>query len=136
VVAGSAGAMKVVMTDPNHIAAAATGAGTGDNSNALAMANLATGLIVNGQTPTNYYSQFVSNLGSMVSEVQTDNTAQTASVTQLQTQVQSLSGVNMNDEASSMQQLENSYQAASQVFSLLNKIMTSALNLGVETAVS
>ena len=136
VVAGSAGAMKVVMTDPNHIAAAATGAGTGDNSNALAMANLATGLIVNGQTPTNYYSQFVSNLGSMVSEVQTDNTAQTASVTQLQTQVQSLSGVNLNDEASSMQQLENSYQAASQVFSLLNKIMTSALNLGVETAVS
>ena len=35
-----------------------------------------------------------------------------------------------------MQQFERSYQAASQVFSLLNTVMTSALNLGVETAVS
>jgi flagellar hook-associated protein 1 FlgK len=56
--------------------------------------------------------------------------------TQLQTQQNALSGVNLNDEASAMQQLETSYQAASQVFSLLNTIMTSALNLGVETAVS
>ena len=35
-----------------------------------------------------------------------------------------------------MQEFERSYQAASQVFSLLNTVMTSALNLGVETAVS
>jgi len=35
-----------------------------------------------------------------------------------------------------MSTMENSYQAASQVFSILNKVMTSALNLGEETAVS
>ncbi len=35
-----------------------------------------------------------------------------------------------------MQRFETSYQAASQVFSLLDKIMTSALNLGEQTAVS
>lgn len=135
-VAGSALSMSVAMTDPNQIAAAGFGDGTGDNSNAVAMANFATQPIVGGQTPSNYYSQFVSRLGSMVSEVQTENTAQNASVTQLQTQQSALSGVNLNDEASAMQTFENSYQAASQVFSLLNTIMTSALNLGVETAVS
>ncbi len=32
--------------------------------------------------------------------------------------------------------LETSYQAASQVFNILNTIMASALNLGVETAVT
>ena len=86
--------------------------------------------IVNGQTPINSYSNFVSTLGSTVSEVQTENTAQNASVTQLQTQNNALSSVNLNDEAAAMSTLENSYQAASQVFTLLNTIMASALNLG------
>ena len=135
-VAGSAAAMSVVMTDPSQIAAAGVGNGTGDNSNAVTMANLGGGLIVNGQTPINYYSNFVSTLGSTVSEVQTENTAQNASVTQLQTQNNALSSVNLNDEAAAMSTLENSYQAASQVFTLLNTVMTSALNLGEETAVS
>jgi flagellar hook-associated protein 1 FlgK len=135
-VAGSAAAMSVTMTDPNQIAAAGTGNGTGDNSNAVAMANLASQTIVNGQTPINYYSNFVSTLGSTVSEVQTENTAQSASVSQLQTQNNALSSVNLNDEASAMSTLETSYQAASQVFTILNTVMAAALNLGVETAVA
>jgi flagellar hook-associated protein 1 FlgK len=91
---------------------------------------------VNGQTPTNYYSSFVSTLGSTVSAVQTQNTAQTASVSQMQSQVNSQSSVNLNDEASSLTTLERSYQAASQVFSILNNVLSSALNLGTETTVS
>jgi flagellar hook-associated protein 1 FlgK len=135
-VAGSAAGMSVTMTDPRQIAAAGAGDGTGDNSNAIAMANLANQSIVNGQTPTDYYSNFVSTLGSTVSNVQTENTAQNASVTQLQTQNDALSGVNLNDEASSMATLERSYQAASQVFAMLNTIMASVLNLGEQTTVS
>jgi flagellar hook-associated protein 1 FlgK len=88
------------------------------------------------QTPSNYYSSFVSSLGSTVSEVSTESTTQTASVTQLQTQVDSLSGVNLNDEASALTTFERSYDAASQVFSILDKIMASALNLGEATTVS
>jgi flagellar hook-associated protein FlgK len=88
------------------------------------------------QTPINYYSSFVSTLGSTVSEVQTENTAQSASVTQLQTQNNALSSVNLNDEAAAMSKLETSYQAASQVFTTLNTLMASALNLGQETAVA
>lgn len=135
-VSGSAQSMSVTMTDPNHIAAASSTAGTGDNSNAIKMYNLSTQTIVNGQTPTNYYSSFVSTLGSTVSAVETQNTAQTASVSQLQSQVNSQSAVNLNDEASSLTTLERSYQAASQVFSILNNVLSSALNLGTETTVS
>ena len=124
------------MTDPNQIAAAGLNEGTGDSSNAAAMASLAKQPIVNGQTPTNYYSNFVSTLGATVSGVQTENTAQNASVTQLQTQNDALSSVNLNDEASSMTTLERSYQAASQVFTMLNTIMAAALNLGDQTTVS
>jgi flagellar hook-associated protein 1 FlgK len=135
-VAGSAAAMSVVMVDPNHIAAAGAGLGTGDNSNATAMAALASQAIVNGDTPTNYFANFVSVLGSTVSNVQTENTAATASVTQLQTQSNALSSVNLNDQASAMSTLERSYQAASQVFTMLNTLMASTLNLGEQSTVS
>jgi len=89
-----------------------------------------------GATPIDYYSNFVSTLGATVSEVQTENTAQNASVTQLQTQNNALSSVNLNDEAAAMSTLETSYQAASQVFTILSTIMASALNLGEETTVT
>ncbi len=88
------------------------------------------------QSPVNFFSNFVTTLGATVAEVQTENTAQNASVTQLQSQNNALSAVNLSNEAVAMQQLERSYQAGSQVFAILNSIMTSALNLGVQTAVS
>jgi flagellar hook-associated protein 1 FlgK len=135
-VAGSAMTMSVIMTDPSQVAAASVGAGTGDNSNTVTMAGLGAQAIVNGATPTNFYSNLVTALGSTVASVQTENTAQNASVTQLQNQSNALSAVNLNDEAAALQQFQRSYQAASQVFNILNTIMTSALNLGVETAVS
>jgi len=135
-IAGSAAAMTVTMTNPNQIAAAGFGNGTGDNSNAVVIAGLGGQQVVNGQSPTDYYSNFVTNLGSTVSEVQTADTAQNASVSQLQTQNNALSGVNLNDEAAALSTLETSYQAASQVFNMLNTIMTSALNLGMQSTVS
>ena len=135
-VAGSAHSLQVVLTDPNKIAAAGLGQGTGDNTNALAAANLATQAIINGQTPSDFYSSLISTLGVSVSETTTENTALAASVTQLQGQRDSLSGVNLNEEAANLQEFQRSYQAASQVFTILNSVYASALNLGVETAVA
>lgn len=134
-VAGSAAAMSVSMTDPDGIAAAAAGQGSGDNSNAVALASLGGQAVAGGQTPINFFSNFVSTLGAKVAQVQTENTAQNASVTQLQTQRNALSSVNLNDEASALTTLERSYQAAAQVFSILNTIIASALNLGEQTTV-
>jgi DNA-binding response OmpR family regulator len=135
-VAGSAAALTVALSDPGKIAAAGLDLGTGDGSNAVAAASLATQGFISGQTPSNFYSNLVSTLGATVSETTTTNTALTASVTQLQSQVSSLSGVSLDDEASSLEEFQRSYQAASQVFTILNSIMASALNLGVETAVA
>lgn len=155
--AGAAKQMSVVMADPNGIAAAGAGKGTGDNSNAIALANLGTlanppvlsGLtlpdgtvlaagqtLLNGQMPSGYYSGFVTSLGSTVSQVETENTAENASVSQLQTMNNALSQVNLNDEAAAMTTLQRSYQAASQVYAMLDRIMAAAINLGQQTAVS
>jgi flagellar hook-associated protein 1 len=135
-VAGSAAKMNVTMTDPSQIAAAALGQGSGDNANARALAALARSPILGGLTPSGFYSRFVTTLGATVAHVQIEATAQNMSVTQLQTARNALSSVNLNDEAAFMQQFERSYQAASQVFAILNKIMASAINLGVQTAAS
>jgi flagellar hook-associated protein 1 FlgK len=135
-VTGSAISMRVVLTDPNQIAAAGSGEGTGDSSNAAAIAALANASIVNGQTPNDYYASLVSALGATVAEASTENTALNASVTQLQTLNDSISSVNLNDEASAMTTLERSYQAASQVFSMLNTLIASVLNLGEQATVS
>jgi flagellar hook-associated protein 1 FlgK len=128
--------MRVTMTDPDKIAASGAGEGVGGNSNAVAIANLAGTSNVSGKSPSDFYAALVTNVGSKVSQVQIENTAQNASVTQLQTQRDALSNVNLNDEASALTILERSYQAASQVFAILNSVMASALNLGEQTTVS
>lgn len=154
---GSASVMAVQMTDPNQIAAASVGQGNGDNSNAVTLANLGSltdppilnGLtfpdgtvlapaqtLLGNLTPSNYYSGMVTTLGATVAQVQTESAAQSASVTQLQTQNNALSQVNLNDEAAAMTTLERSYQAASQVFAMLNTVIAAAINIGVQTAVS
>jgi flagellar hook-associated protein 1 len=133
---GSAAQIAVVMTDPTQIAAAAAGAGPSDNSNAVAMANLQNAGIVGGVSPTSYFSDMVTSLGSLASQVSSENTAQQAALTQLQDQIGSISGVNLNDEAAQLSSLEQSYQSASKLFTILDQVMVSALNLGVQTSYS
>ena len=126
----------MVMTDPAGIAAGVSGNGNLDNTNVTAMAGIANLSNVDGVTPTAYFSDFVTALGSLVSEVSTESTAEQASLTQLQNQIGSLSGVNLNDEAAQLETLEQSYQAASKLFTILDQVMTAALNMGVQTSYS
>jgi len=131
---GAAAAISVAITSSSQIAAAGSGLGPSDDTNLLALANLANQSAVAGATPTNYYSSFVATIGTLVADVSTQNAAQQASQTQLQTQVNSLSAVNLNDEAASLETFEQSYQAASKIFTTLDEVITAALNLGVPTA--
>jgi flagellar hook-associated protein 1 FlgK len=130
---GAASQISVSMTDPSLVAAASTGEGAQGGSNITAMANLANQAVVSGQTPASYYSDMLTSLGSLVSEVQAQNTGQQNSVTQIQNQIGSISGVSLNDEAASLDTTEQAYQAASKVFTILSNVMNAALNLGVET---
>jgi flagellar hook-associated protein 1 FlgK len=133
---GAAANISVAITDPNLVAAAATGEGSSGSSNATTLLNLGTGGTVSGTTPSNYYSSLVSSVGSTVSTMTSNNTAQQANVTQLTTQVTTLSGVSLDEEASNLTTYERSYQAASQVFTIINTLMASVLNLGEQSTVS
>ncbi|MGC1781845.1 MAG: flagellar hook-associated protein FlgK [Acidobacteriaceae bacterium] len=135
-VAGSAAGIAVAITDPSEIAASTGTNGPGDNSNLESMLNVENATGISGQTPANYYASFISGLGGEVSGLNTQNQAQQASLTQVQSQVSSLSAVSLNEEAANLQTFEQAYQAASQVFSIVGTLINSALSLGVQTAVT
>ncbi|MHB1743358.1 MAG: flagellar hook-associated protein FlgK [Acidobacteriaceae bacterium] len=130
-----AASLSVALTDPSLIAASAPGNGPGDNTNLESMINVQNLTTVSGQTPANFYASFISTLGSKVSGLNTQNQAQQASLTQVQSQVNALSGVSLNEEAANLQTYERAYQSASQVFNIVDTLVVSALNLGMQTPV-
>jgi flagellar hook-associated protein 1 len=132
----AAALIQVATVDPNAVAAAATGQGSAGNTNASALANLASANIVNGQTASGFLASFLGQIGSDTAAATTNNGAQQATLTQLTTQRDSLSGVSLDQEASNLTQYQRAYQAASQVFNIANSIMASAINLGVQTTVT
>jgi len=133
---GAAAQIAVATTDPNAIAAAATGEGSAGNTNASALADLSSANIVGGQTASGFLASFLGQIGGDTSAAITNNSAQQATLTQLTTQRDSLSGVSLDEEAANLTQYQRAYQSAAQVFNIANSIMASALNLGVETSVT
>jgi flagellar hook-associated protein 1 FlgK len=134
--AGAAGTISVATSDPNAIAAAAVGEGSSGDANATALSGLANAALVNGQTVAEYYSSTLTQLGGRTQQVADENTTQQASLTQLTTQQSSQSTVSLDQEAANLTLYERSYDAAAKVFTIVDQLMASALNLGEETTVS
>jgi flagellar hook-associated protein 1 len=133
---GAAASIQLLPTDPGAIAAAKAGEGSAANDNATALANLSTANVVRSQTASGFLASFLGQIGSDTAGATTSNTAQQAMLTQLTTQRDSLSGVSLDQEAANLTQYQRSYQAASQVFNIVDALMAGAINLGVQTAVT
>ena len=104
--------------------------GTGDNTNALAAANQqTTGVLSNGTiSVSGAVGAMISGAGAMAQQVNTAQTAQTAVNTQAQTNVQSVSGVNLDEEAANLLQWQQAYQASAQALSVANSLFTTLLD--------
>jgi flagellar hook-associated protein 1 FlgK len=100
------------------------------------LADLSNVNVAGGQTASGFLASFLGQIGNDTSAATTNNSAQQATLTQLTTQRDSLSGVSLDEEASNLTQYQRAYQAAAQVFNIGNSIMAIALNLGVETSVT
>ena len=104
--------------------------GTGDNTNALAAANQQTsGVLSNGTiSVSGAVGALISGAGALAQQVNTAQTAQTAVNTQATTNVQSISGVNLDEEAAHLMQWQQAYQASAQALSVANGLFTTFLN--------
>ncbi len=105
---------------------------TGDNRNALLMAGLQTqNLLANGTTSfQGAYSQLVGSVGSKTSELTVTSKAQDAMVTQTVANQQSVSGVNLDEEAANLIRYQRAYQAAAKAMQIANTMFDSLLTLG------
>jgi flagellar hook-associated protein 1 len=104
--------------------------GTGDNRNALAAANQQNvGVLNNGTTSvTAGVSALITGLGSQAQQINTAQTAQAAVNAQALSSVQSTSGVNLDEEAASLLQWQQAYQAAAQALTIGTSLFTTLID--------
>jgi flagellar hook-associated protein 1 FlgK len=102
----------------------------GDNSNALALAaGQSTGVLSGGTVSvTGAASALVTDLGSQAQQINTAQTAQTAINTQASNAVQSVSGVNLDEEAANLLKWQNAYQAAAQALTIGESLFTTLID--------
>jgi flagellar hook-associated protein 1 FlgK len=133
---GAAANLSVAITNPALIAASSDGT-AGSNGNAEAMYALSTQPIiggpVGGQTPTNYYSTIVLNVGNATSNATADQTASSQILQQLNDQNSAISGVSLNEEAANMVQYQQAYDASAQVITTINDMMYTVVNMSTLT---
>ncbi len=110
---------------------------TSDNRNALQLTSLQTAntLINNtaGTATVSYqsaYSQLVSMVGIKTREIDIRNQAQTSLIDQTRQAEQSLSGVNLDEEAANLVRYQQAYQAASKALEISSKLFDTILSLG------
>jgi flagellar hook-associated protein 1 FlgK len=104
--------------------------GSGDNTNALAAANQqTTGVLSNGTiSVSGAVGALISGAGALAQQVNTAQTAQTAVNTQATNNVQSISGVNLDEEAANLMQWQQAYQASAQALSVANGLFTTFID--------
>ena len=107
----------------------ANSSGTADGRNALLMSGLQTqNTLANGTTTfQGAYAQMVSAVGNQAQQVNTTATAQTALVSQATQAQQTLSGVNLDEEAANLLQYQNAYQAAAKMIATAQTLFQTIL---------
>ena len=107
-----------------------TGA-SNDGRNAQLLSNLTSAQALNGGTATltDAYASYVNNIGNQATQIQTSATAQSTLVTQITSAQQSVSGVNINEEAANLLQYQQLYQANSKVIQTAQTLFQTLLGI-------
>ena len=105
------------------------GNGSGDNRNLTVMAGLLNQALIGGTTSINAaVNQMVTNIGIQTSQAQSGTTAQQSVLTDASNAQQSVSGVNLDEEAANLVQYQQAYQAAAQVINVSSTLFKSLLD--------
>jgi flagellar hook-associated protein 1 FlgK len=121
----------VAISSPTEVAAAASGNSLGDNSNALALAALQLKNVMGGGTESfqSAYSHLVASVGVTTSHAKVNASAQRTLLDRAVESQQSVSGVNLDEEAANLIKFQQAYQAAAQVISVSDDIFQTLLSV-------
>jgi flagellar hook-associated protein 1 len=120
------------ITDAKKIAASGTAANLpGDNANALAMAGLVDNQVtaLNADTLTNYYQNLVGQVGIQNQAASDELKFCINFLTQLNNQRDSISGVNMDEEAANLVRFQRAYEAGARLIKAADEIFQTLLQL-------
>ncbi|MDO9068091.1 MAG: flagellar hook-associated protein FlgK [Deltaproteobacteria bacterium] len=122
-IAGSPSAGDLFYVEPNV-------GGKSDNRNAQLLSALQTQATLAGNTTyQGGYSQVVSAIGNKTREVEVTGKAQSNLVSQSQRAQQSLSGVNLDEEAANLMRYQQAYQASGKTLQIASTLFESILSL-------
>jgi flagellar hook-associated protein 1 FlgK len=110
-----------ILASPGNIASGTTGK-AGDGALAQSLSDLSTATIsgLGSSTFGTYYSNLVGQVGTDVQNATNSGSTQSALVTQITAQQQSVSGVNLDEEMSNMLQYQESYETAAKALSTID----------------
>ena len=111
---------------------AANASGVADNRNAVLLGALQTQTPMVGGTASyqSAYSQIISQVGSKTRQVEVTGEAQQSLADQATAALQSLSGVNLDEEAANLLRYQQAYQASAKVLAIAGKLFEEILALG------
>ena len=123
-ISGSPSANDVFTVKANNNASA-------DGNNALLMAGLQTQNTMLGGSVTyaGAFAQLVSQVGSQTNQLQITSQAQTNMVNQTTQAQQSISGVNLDEEAANLMKYQQAYQAAGKAIQTANTLFSTLLTM-------
>jgi flagellar hook-associated protein 1 len=118
-----------LMDDPALLAAAQSG-NSGDNSNAVAMAQLRNSTVLNNDSQSfeSFYQGMISRLGSETKQSDITVQADDAFLQQVVLRKESVSGVNLDEEAANMMRYQASLQAAAKFINVMNDMLNVLVN--------
>ncbi len=124
-------AVNPALTSTSQIAAAASGAPSGDNSNALLIANLQNALTMssNSSTFNGYYDSLVSTVGLDVQSAKNTVSQDNAFSLQLTNLRESNSGVSLDEELTNLVKYQRSYQASAKLITTATEMLDTVLGM-------
>ncbi|MEI6268602.1 MAG: flagellar hook-associated protein FlgK [Methylococcaceae bacterium] len=129
--ANVAGALSVAASNVNDIAAASSAGIVGDNSNVLKMIALQTNkTLANGSLSlTSAYANMVGDIGSKSQALISTSTTANAVLTQASSALDSVAGVNLDEEAANLLKYQQAYQAAGKLIAASKLMFDTLFNI-------
>ncbi|TXI19801.1 MAG: flagellar hook-associated protein FlgK [Nitrosomonas sp.] len=124
-ISGDPAAGDVFTVTPND-------SGSADNRNILLLGTLqSSNTMENGSaTFQSAYGQLVSKIGNETRELEVTSKAQANLLAQTEQSIQSISGVNLDEEAANLLRFQQAFQASSKIIDISNTLFDSILRIG------
>jgi flagellar hook-associated protein 1 FlgK len=125
----AAAQISVAISDPALIAASSDGS-SGSNGNLARFSAIESTALPAGQKPTDTYASLVFTVGSVTANANANVNAASASLTQLNNQRNSTSGVSIDEESVNLISYQQAYSAAARVVSTIQTLFQVTLSMG------